>query len=152
MSHTLPNFIANATLKATAELLAAFDRLPEGKQNWKPESTSRSALDQLAECTLLNGYSADLILARKWTMDVSRYFQEKEELAAQDIEQTKKQLQENSKRIVAAIQTLSPADLDIEIELPWTKQTLAECIAYPYWNMTYHQGQINYIASMLGSL
>jgi len=31
-------------------------------------------------------------------------------------------------------------------------QSLAEVMAYPYWNMSYHQGQINYIASLLGCL
>ena len=30
--------------------------------------------------------------------------------------------------------------------------TLAQVIAYPHWNMSYHEGQINYIASMLGLL
>jgi hypothetical protein len=30
--------------------------------------------------------------------------------------------------------------------------TLANIIAYPYWNMSYHEGQVNYIASMLGCL
>ncbi len=30
--------------------------------------------------------------------------------------------------------------------------TVAQIASYPYWNMCYHEGQINYIASMLGCL
>jgi hypothetical protein len=30
--------------------------------------------------------------------------------------------------------------------------TPAQMITYPHWNMTYHEGQINYIASILGCL
>jgi uncharacterized damage-inducible protein DinB len=77
---------------------------------------------------------------------------EKAEAAAQGWEHLRALLEENTRRAVAAIGTVSDEALKDEVEMPWGKQPLADIVAYPYWNMTYHQGQINYIASMLGCL
>jgi len=107
----------------------------------------------VAECTLLNGYTADLIQTRTWQAgSFDKFFAEKAEAVAQDWETLHLRLQENTSRVVAAIAAVPDETLTDEIEMPWRKQTLAEIIAYPYWNMTYHEGQINYIASMLGRL
>jgi hypothetical protein len=53
---------------------------------------------------------------------------------------------------VRAIQSVPEGDLGLEIAMPWGPVTVAQMISYPYWNMSYHEGQINYIASMLGCL
>jgi hypothetical protein len=42
--------------------------------------------------------------------------------------------------------------LSIEFPSPWGSLSIEQTIAYPYWNMSYHLGQLNYIASMLGCL
>jgi hypothetical protein len=36
--------------------------------------------------------------------------------------------------------------------MPWGPMTVSQILGYPFWNMCYHEGQINYIASMLGTL
>jgi len=38
---------------------------------------------------------------------------------------------------------------NVEVQMPWGMMTLAQIISYPYWDMSYHEGQINYLASML---
>lgn len=36
------------------------------------------------------------------------------------------------------------------VEMPWPGDfRVADLLTYHYWNMTYHEGQITYIASML---
>lgn len=152
MPNTLQEFLATGTQKAADDLTEAALRVPEDKRAWRPEDKGRSVLDQVAECALLCGYTADLLQSRVWTMDdFSVYMREKDE-AVKDWDKLKALLQENAKRVIAAIRAVPDADLGDEIQMPWTKQTLAEIVAYSYWNMTYHQGQINYIASMLGCL
>ena len=153
MSHTLQDFFTAATQKAADDLAAAFLRLPEDKRGWTPDEKSRTALDQVAECILINGYTAEMIQTRTWQTDSFAQFPaEKAEAAAQEWETLHARLQENTDRVIAAIGTVADEALGDEIELPWSKLTLAEVVAYPYWNMTYHQGQINYIASILGCL
>src|SRR5438046_3053896 len=149
MPHTLRDFLTGATPKAAAELAAALLRIPEDKRNWKPEGKARTALDQIAECALLNGNTAELIQTRTWVQhSFEDFLRAKAEAAAQDWERLHALLQENTNRVVAVIRAVPDDALSVEIELPWGKSTLAEIISYPYWNMTYHLGQINYIASM----
>ncbi len=90
-------------------------------------------MDQVAECTLLTGYTANLLHTRRW-------------------EEIHPRLLENARRVAAAIAAVPDSDLADEIALPWGKQSVAEMLAYPYWNLTYHLGQVNCIASLLGTL
>jgi len=39
--------------------------------------------------------------------------------------------------------------LSAEMLSPWGPMAMTEIVSYPYWNMTYHLGQINFIASVL---
>ena len=153
MPHTLQDFFAAATQKAADDLAAAFLRLPEDKRGWSPDEKSRTAQDQVAECAVLNGYTASLIQTRTWHKDrFDTFLAEKAEAAAQDWETLQARLQESAGRIATAVAAVPDEALADEIEIPWQTMTLAEVLAYPYWNMTYHQGQINYLASMLGCL
>ncbi|MCW3097449.1 MAG: hypothetical protein JWL77_3067 [Chthonomonadaceae bacterium] len=153
MSGSLQAFLIPATRKAAENLEAAFLRIPEDKRAWKPMDSARTALDQAAEVAILTGHTADLVAGRKWTMgsDFSAYEKAKAELS-QDWPGIQALLKTNLAKMVAAIEGVPDADLTASIEMPWGPMTLAEIMAYPYWNMAYHEGQINYIASMLGTL
>jgi uncharacterized damage-inducible protein DinB len=153
MSNTLQEFLATATQKAADDLATAFLRLPEEERAWSPDGKARTALDQVAECALLNGYTADLIRTRAWPgSGFAGYEHARAEAMAQGWEALRALLQENTARVIAALRAVPEDALPVEIAMPWGAQTMAEIIAYPYWNMTYHQGQINYLASMLGCL
>ena len=153
MSITLQEFLARAAEKAAADLEAAVLRLPEDKRGWSPMGDARTALDQAAECAILNGSTADLIQSRTWTWsgDFSEFQRAKTELA-QDWESLRSLLQTNTAKVMEVIRAIPDDDLSIEIELPWGPTSLAQIASYPYWNMAYHEGQTNYIASMLGCL
>ena len=153
MPSTLHDFLSAATQQAADDLVTACQRIPEDKQRWSPEGKGRTALDQVAECALLNGYTADLIQNRRWADNAMETFmKDKAEAEALDWDALHAKLQENTKRLIAALQAVPDGDLQNPIQMPWRTQTLAEIMAYPYWNMSYHQGQINYIASLLGCL
>jgi uncharacterized damage-inducible protein DinB len=69
-----------------------------------------------------------------------------------DWSKLKSLLDQNTARVVAAVRTVPDKDLQQEIPMPWGPMTLTQIMDYPYWNARYHEGQINFIASMLGCL
>ncbi len=54
------------------------------------------------------------------------------------------------KKLTDLIRTLDEDKLDEEVAMPFPgKYTLADVLAYQYWNASYHEGQITFISSML---
>lgn len=149
MASSVQTFLAAAAQKAAGDLIAAVEALPERTRFFRPSDRGRSALDQAAECALLNGTVAGIIASRAYPADYSMeaYEREKADLA-QDWPRTKALLQENTAKVVEAIRGVPDDALEQQIQMPWGPMTLSEIIAYPYWNMTYHLGQTNYIHSI----
>jgi uncharacterized damage-inducible protein DinB len=115
--------------------------------------TARTALDQVAECVLMNEETVKLIERRSHDgdFDFEDYHRKRTELMA-DPNTLLIRLQESAERVRAAILTVPDGDLNNEVVMPWGTVTVAQIIAYPYWNQSYHQAQINYLAAMLGVL
>lgn len=151
---SLQGFLAMATQKAMETFVTAFERLPEDKREWCPMGKARTAIDQAAELAILNGSTCNLLETRKWpeNFDFNDYYSKKDALAEQGWSAVKAVLEENTKKVVSVIKSLKTEDLDLPIEMPWGPMSVSQIAAYPYWNMSYHEGQVNYIASMLGCL
>ncbi len=149
----LQSFLAEATAKQAEQLETAIKRIPEDKREWSAMKDARSAMDQYAECAILNGSTAKLIKDRTWSSQESMddFFNHKKELA-KDYSKAKKLMDENLPKVIEAIKSVPDQDLDVKVDMPWGPMSLKEIISYPFWNMSYHEGQINYIASMLGTL
>lgn len=154
MSNPFTAFMARAIAKASDDLVAAFERIPEDKRAWSPMGDARTALDQVAECAMLNGSTADLMRSRTWPedFDMSQYFEAKAKVVAMGWPAIQQMLKENTAKAIAAVNELNAEDLGQAINMPWGPMTVEQIASYPYWNMCYHEGQINYIASMLGCL
>jgi hypothetical protein len=152
MPNTLQKFLADATQQAATDLETALLRLPEDKRNWSPMGFAHTALDMVAECAILNDISG-LVQSRAFpsAFDFAAFESAKAKLA-EDWEGLRYQLHQNTSRAVAAIRTVPDDDLHIEIQMPWGPMLLVQILAYPYWSMSYHIGQMNYLASMLGYL
>lgn len=117
------------------------------------DEKSRTALDQFAECVLLNDYTAETIETKQMAVgSMENFFTAKTELKTQGWDEIHALFQTNSAKVESAIRAVSEEEMGIEISMPWRPMTISEMITYPHWNMTYHQGQINYIASILGCL
>lgn len=113
---------------------------------------ARTAADVVAECAMLNGSTVEMIGTRAFPdFDQSQYERERDALI-QDQAALLALLKENTEKVIEALPSVADEDLGNEIPMPWGAVTVAELIAYPYWNMSYHEAQINYIASMLGCL
>lgn len=153
MPGVLQEFLASAAVKAAEDLATAFERLPEDKRNWSPAPTSRSALHQVAEVAILNGFVITNIQTHAWDdAHFGRYPTDHERLMGQPWEEVRALLMENTARVAETIRATTDEELGITIAMPWGSSTIQEICAYPYWNAIYHQGQINYIASELGCL
>jgi hypothetical protein len=113
---------------------------------------ARTAIDMVAEAALLNNVT-EIVTTRSFPadFDMEAYIQAKVELS-QEWGILQPLLQESAALAATTIRTVTADDLKVEVQMPWGPFSLAEVIAYPYWNMKYHEGQINYIASMLGCL
>lgn len=150
MSKHLQEFLGRATRKAAADLEAALRRLPDDKRDWSPMGGARTALDMVAECAIMNGSTADLIQTRVFPADFDMaVFQHALTELSRAGNALVLRLHENAAKVAAVIESVEENDLDAEVMLPWGPMTLAQVMAYPYWNMSYHEGQINYVASLL---
>jgi hypothetical protein len=127
MSGVLQNFLAESAQKTAGDLKEALHRIPADKRNWAPAETSRSALDQLAECAILNGQAVEMLHSRQWPtdFDMDDYMREKAELA-RDENAAIALLDENTAKVCEAIRALPDEDLNLEIQMPWKPMKLSE--------------------------
>jgi hypothetical protein len=151
MSAHTQDYISKLTLKAADELLEAYNNIPEDKRSWSPMDAGRSAVDQLAECAMLGDKTAGTIVTHEVNLDFGAYYAQKAALTEEPAKAIAL-FEEMKPKILAAIAAVPDNDLEVTVQFPWGPMTLSDIIAYPYWNMSYHTGQINYIASLLGCL
>jgi hypothetical protein len=155
---TVSEFVAESTESRAKTFLETYRRLPENLRKWRPLDKGRSAADQFAECALLNLATAQLIESRQWPPDADGKMSFS--IGGNDLETLKAELietgnhmetvfEQNLAVLIPALRNVDEDQLTEEIILPWGPQTLAQIITYPLWNMSYHEGQVNYI-SFLG--
>ncbi|RYX84054.1 hypothetical protein EON83_11985 [bacterium] len=143
---SLQSFLADSTIKAATTLETALLKLPEDKRNWKPAKDARSALDMVAECAIMNNSVIHMINGGDFPSDWA-YIYYKDQIAAlcEDWPTLQNLLHENASKVAEVILAIPSADLN-------HREDLADILSYPYWNMSYHEGQINYLAALLGCL
>jgi hypothetical protein len=143
MSLSLQEFLASATIQAATDLEQALLQLPEDKRNWKSSQQSRSALDQVAECAIMNERVVDMIRLGVFPANYAHIeYQQQIGGLCSDWPTLQKLLHVNAAKVADVIRSVPDEDLEAQ----------SDSMNYPYWNMTYHIGQINYIASMLDCL
>ncbi len=149
---TANDYLADATDQAAEALLTAFSLVPEDKLTWQAGPTNRSALDMVAECAILNGSTAAVVEAGQWVdVDFPAYVAEKEALVSRGKEATVALLKQNTARAVGALRAMNADNFATEMETQFGPMSMGRVAGYPFWNMTYHEGQINFIAMMLES-
>lgn len=78
------------------------------------------------------------------------FVRDKAEAAALDWEALRARLEENTRRAAGAIRVVPDDALSDAMVTVWKTRTVADVIGHALWNMTYHEGQIHYLASLLG--
>ena len=152
----LAAFLASRIRSAGADMEKAMSKMPADRQTWHPPvegNAGRDALDQIIECGLLNGWGAtcfqnslapapdwDAYTALKATLDTS--------------EKVHSAFRAGNEALIAAISACSPARLAETFTHPFYNRETnwAEFADFFYWNMCYHEGQINYIQVLYGDV
>lgn len=146
-------YIAVRCEKQAAQFMTAFSHIPADKHLWQPSETSRSALNQFAEIAILSGYCAQVLSNKSWEgLDMHAYFPARAELEAAGVDAVRAKFDENIPLLTGALKALTDEDLALNLDTPFGKMTLEDTAHYAVWNMAYHEGQLCYIASILGCL
>jgi len=127
-------------------LFTAAKAMPADKFDWKPEETSRSAHQLVVECITMLALSAGFLTTR----EMPSYEEESARYEGKSVEELEKMGKENAEKLYKAIRAFPDADLGVSVELPWGKSTFFQAMSYPYWNIMWHTGQLNYIQTLYG--
>jgi uncharacterized damage-inducible protein DinB len=137
--------------------LRTFAHVPDDKLTWSPAPTAKSALRIAAHTALYLGRFAWMIRERRLPQpsDVQAWVAECEaqELAITDRQGVEEAFRSGIAEVLAALDTLSPEDLDLTLDSGqgWTT-TMERLIALPAWHTTLHLGQIDYLQTCWGDL
>jgi hypothetical protein len=142
---------ANGTREVAAGLERAILAMPADKQTWRPLDEGRSALDQVAECAVINQWATSLFVDRVMPeLDNEAYANA---CAALDtVDKAVAALRDSTAALASAIDSVPDDALGIQVQFPWDDRpcSLAEAMLMAYWNLTYHIGQVNYVQTLYG--
>ncbi|NLI00558.1 MAG: DinB family protein [Chthonomonadales bacterium] len=143
---------AHMCTTAAQNLRINLEAMPADKQVWRPLDKGRSALEQVQECAVINGFFASIL--RDQAVPEMQWDAYKAACAALDTaEKAAEALSASAKQLVADIEAFPEDRLDATVTLPFHEgmvMTFAQIMFAAYWNMTYHTGQIAYIQTLYG--
>ena len=144
---TIQEYAASALEKSVEDLIEASNSLPKDQWAWKPLDKGRTVLDQLAECAATNALTAKVVAAAFWEESMMPdYWQT---IASVETPETAiTVLREATASLIKSIRETTDANLAAEVKLHHETVTLAQLFLMPLWNMSYHEGQINYIDTL----
>ena len=135
--------------------MRAVRAMPEDKLNWKVMDASRTIMDIVQEVAQCPTYSIPMLQTRScppWNPEA--FGKLKEERAQwETLDKCEAVLKENLEKLFEVIRSYPEADLSIEIDLPFVeglRQSMADIMAYPYWNIAYHLGQVSFVQTLYG--
>ncbi len=150
----LSSFLAARIRGAGADLEKARAKMPADRQSWHPEvegNIGRDALDQMIECGMLNGFLAGGFRTGEVpNPDWDVYATEKAKLDS--AEKVMAAFKEGTAALASAVEACPAARLAETFTDPFFNKEInwAEFALFLYWNMCYHEGQINYIQVLYG--
>ena len=119
------------------------------KATWSPLDKGRTAIDQVAECALISQWIAGVLTAQAMPAPDWDAFG----VAKAALDTTEKALESltaGTDALAAAITALPDSAAGIDVTLPWgATMTLGQLPTIVVWNNSYHDGQINYISTLL---
>ena len=125
------------------------------KADWSPLDKGRSAINQVVECGGLMHLAAQTVSSRAFPQ-----MTQEERIAMRDkaladnptLDKALASLHAGANALTDALSEISDDELQLTVVLPFgggMEKTIGETVAMMYWNSTYHEGQINYIATLV---
>lgn len=149
MRMTVPQIAASRTRRAVQDLIAAARSTEPDKVSWVPLGEARPILDQLTECVIANIKWRNILQSRRYA-NVPPEVREQTVAECATLPDTLARLEQAGEELAAAILAVPDEETGDEIESQWGAYTLADCCLHAYWNMVYHEGQINYVQTLYG--
>lgn len=125
----------------TASTIHNLGKLPEDKLDWKPEPTSKSALDVVAEVTGVMRMSMPLFQGEP--------MEYQPEPAAATRDEAISRLQAASDTYVAALEAAGD-ELEQPVETPFGTFWGTYSVVFGLIDLLHHHGQLTYLQSLLG--
>lgn len=149
MAVTIQALASELTREIAETLIAVAAATPDDKLNWQPLDNGRSIVEQLVECTLANRKWTSILRTRAYA-DIGQAVAEKAYGELTPWNRVAARLRETAADLATEIEAVPDADLAQLLDTPWGPYSLARSCMHAYWNMTYHEGQINYIQTLYG--
>lgn len=151
---TYKDQIIRLTQGAVEHFLRSLKSMPTDKLEWSVNDLGRTPMDQFREIAQSPTWTVPLLKARSFPpFDPERFAQAKSERDTWDLATCEAKLRENLELLYAEIRAFPDDELSTEIVLPFAggiTQSMADIMAYPYWNTVYHLGQINFVQILYG--
>ena len=127
--------------------------IPTDKLSWQPNPESRSVLDQVQEVATVFQGIPEAVMNRKLEFTAEQYAESVQQRKAMtDIGELERKTREATEDLLSFLKTVPEASLADTVEMPWPGQfNVADLLCYHNWNMSYHEGQVYYIAGLLGT-
>lgn len=127
-------------------LTKAVEAVPEDKLDWKPADGTRTIRQVFTEAVMMPAYIALALNDHQ----VPLYDDMKKEYDNLSVEQLLERSTENAQLYYEALKNFPESDYSNTLEAPWGVWTYFQTMSYPYWNLMWHTGQINYAQTMYG--
>jgi hypothetical protein len=142
---------AKMTRHAWEGLMCTAAFVPEEKRDWVPQGKARTLHDILAECAVLPGRWHTFLLGNDPLPPPDREGYERAKAELNTLEKIRAAGDAAIARLCEQIEAIPDDRLDEERAMPWGQtMTLADRLFICYWNLTYHDGQVNYLQMLLG--
>lgn len=141
---TIQQYVAEQTVRVAESLAHFLTTTQEDKRDWAPETTTRTALQQVGECVGVNRYMAKLIAGEEPPAGGLHDY------SFESVEDAKSQLVEGANALAASIRALPDENLEKTYQHPRAQIIGKNLIIMPLRNMAYHAGQINFIQTLYG--
>jgi uncharacterized damage-inducible protein DinB len=148
--HLCQEVAVKATLRTHDDLARAARAVPENRRLWQAGGVSQNTLRIVTHCA-----TANLLLAAAFTGQPVPYLTQEERekaIAACDtLDKAEAFLNRSVTAVCDAIVSLPESHLSELIIMPWgERMPVALSLLSPSYHMQYHEGQINYIQTLLG--
>ena len=136
-------------------LLRTARAMPEDKLTWKPLDNGRTALELVQECTQSLNWCTGILLGEPmpdFTPEVLEAFTS-ERAQWKTLDECEQASVAKFAKLESIVRNYPDADLENTVQLPFAPGkdfSMADMVMVPYWNITYHTGQINYIQTLYG--
>lgn len=152
MQMRLQDYVANLTESATATLFRNAYAIPPEKLTWTQCEQTRSALDQLQECSQTALVFSKILRGESVEMSPRNFIKAKRERESwTTIEKCEKHAVTHTLELMESIRNFPESRLEERTIAPWGSEvTFGEILIAQYWNVVWHTGQIAYMQRIWG--